>query len=207
MRQTRSLTRLAILASGAGTTAAWIMDAAGRSIQAEVCLVVSNNSGSGAIEHARTRGLTSHHLSGRTHPDPDDLDTAMSEASAAADVDLIVLAGFMKKLGPPVLRGWRGRIVNTHPSLLPDYGGEGMYGDRVHAAVLADGTTVTGASVHLVTAEYDEGPVLAQIRVPVAPDDDLASLRARVQAAEKELLVAWLSEYCKRRTTNGTANQ
>jgi phosphoribosylglycinamide formyltransferase-1 len=194
-------TPLAIFASGTGTTAARIMDAAGRGLEAEVRLVVSNNSGSGALEHARSRGVPTRHLSGRTHPDAAALDAAIAGALHEAGVELVVLAGYMKKLGPRVLAGWAGRVVNTHPALLPAYGGVGMYGDHVHLAVLADGATVTGASVHVVTAEYDEGPVLAQCHVPVERDDDVASLRARVQEAEKSLLVSWLTSSCSVRET------
>lgn len=187
--------RLAILASGTGSTAAAIMDAAGTTIDATVALVISNNSGSGALEHARRRGVPTLHLSGVTHPDPDELDSAMVEALAEARIELVVLAGYMKKLGPRTLDAFSGLVVNTHPALLPAYGGQGMYGDRVHAAVLADGAPQTGASVHVVTAEYDEGPVLAQAAVPVEPGDDVPSLRARVQAAEKALLLDWLATH------------
>ena len=187
--------RLAILASGTGSTAAAIMDAAGTTIDATVALVISNNSGSGALEHARTRGVPTLHLSGVTHPDPDALDSAMVEALADARIELVVLAGYMKKLGPRTLDAFSGLVVNTHPALLPAYGGQGMYGDRVHAAVLADGAPQTGASVHIVTAEYDAGPVLAQAVVPVEPSDDVASLRTRVQAAEKSLLLDWLATH------------
>ncbi|MCA5891752.1 phosphoribosylglycinamide formyltransferase [Isoptericola sp. NEAU-Y5] len=194
-------THLAIFASGEGSTAARIIDAAGRGLDAAVRLVVSNNSGSGALEHARSRGVPTRHLSGRTHSDPEALAAAIAGALHEAGVELVVLAGYMKKLGRRVLAGWDGRIVNTHPALLPAYGGVGMYGDRVHSAVLADGATITGASVHVVTAEYDEGPVLAQCPVPVEPDDDVASLRARVQAAEKELLISWLTASCGVRET------
>ncbi len=193
MPRTSDSTNLAILASGTGTTAARVMESADRSATLDVRLVVSNNSGSGALEHARERGVPTRHLSGRTHPDPEALDAAMVEELSAAGVDLVVLAGYMKKLGPRVLAAWEGRIVNTHPSLLPAFGGVGMYGDRVHEAVLAAGEPVTGASIHVVTAEYDDGPVLARRQVPVEPDDDVASLRARVQEAEKELLVSWLA--------------
>lgn len=201
--------RVAILGSGAGSTAAALMDAAGTSPDVEVCLVISNNSGAGVLEHARTRGVAALHLSGRTHPGPGELDAAIGDALAAARADVVVLAGYMKKLGPRVLAAHAGRVVNTHPALLPAYGGTGMYGDRVHAAVLADGASVTGASVHVVTAEYDEGPVLAQRQVPVERDDDLDSLRARVQAAEKELLVAWLLGYAadERRRRAGGADE
>ncbi len=182
--------RIAIIGSGSGTTAARVIDAVGAGeIAAEVAVVVGNNSEAGIFDVARTRGVRTAHLSGVTHPDPDDLDAAMLDVLRAADVDLLVLAGYMKKLGPRVLGQFQGAILNVHPALLPSYGGQGMYGDRVHAAVLADGTGRTGATVHHVTAEYDQGPVIAQVEVPVRPDDDVAALRTRVQAAEKALLV------------------
>jgi phosphoribosylglycinamide formyltransferase-1 len=187
--------RIAILGSGAGSTAAAVMDAVAVLPTARVVLVASNNSGSGVLAHARERGVPIAHLSSVTHPDPGALDAALLAALEAAGTDLVLLAGYMKKLGPRVLAAYAGRIVNTHPALLPAYGGRGMYGDRVHAAVLADGVPVTGASVHVVTAEYDEGPVLAQVEVLVEPGDDVESLRARVQAAEKALLVRWVVDW------------
>ncbi|MEU2199274.1 formyltransferase family protein [Isoptericola sp. NPDC019482] len=117
--------------------------------------------------------------------------------SAAGTSSGRVLAGYMKKLGPRALARYDGRILNTHPALLPEFGGAGMFGDHVHEAVLASGRPVSGATVHVVTADYDEGPVVAQAEVPVLPGDDVPALRARVQAAEKALLVevlrAWRS--------------
>lgn len=195
--------RIAALGSGSGTTVARLIEAAGSTVHAEIGLVISNNSRSGVIERARQAGVPTLHLSGVTHPDPAELDAAMADALASADADLIVLAGYMKKLGPRTLKRWRGRVLNTHPALLPAYGGVGMYGDRVHSAVLADRARVTGVSIQMVTAGYDEGPILAQIQVPVEPDDDVASLRWRVQEAEKELLVTWLANRC----TNGLSHQ
>jgi phosphoribosylglycinamide formyltransferase-1 len=187
--------RIAICGSGAGTTAAHVIDAAHRGeIDAEVCLVVGNNSTSGIFDVARDRGVPTLHLSSATHPDPTDLDAAMLAAFEEAGADVVVLAGYMKLLGPRVLARFEDRVLNTHPALLPAYGGQGMYGDRVHAAVLADGAAVTGATVHVVTAGYDEGPVVAQAEVPVEPDDTVGTLRARVQQAEKDLLVRCLRE-------------
>ncbi|MFV2144312.1 phosphoribosylglycinamide formyltransferase [Isoptericola sp. G70] len=191
--------RFAVLGSGGGTTASRLLDAVDDgTIHADVAIVVGNNSRSGILTRARDRGVRTLHLSGRTHPGPDVLDAAMLDALDAAGADLVVLAGYMKRLGPRVLERFEGAVVNTHPALLPAYGGHGMYGDRVHAAVLADGATRTGATVHQVTAEYDEGPIVAQREVEVRPDDDIEQLRARVQAAEKSLLVdvvaAWFAD-------------
>ncbi len=110
----------------------------------------------------------------------------------AASIDWIVLAGFLKKVGPRVLSRYAGRILNTHPSLLPKFGGQGRYGRRVHEAVLAAGERVTGVSVHLVTAEYDDGPVVAQAEVPVYLADDVESLADRVRIREKALIIETL---------------
>ena len=190
--------RLSLLGSGAGSTVAAVLDAvADGRIAADAALVISNNSGAGVLDVAAGHGIPTAHLSSVTHPDPSSLDAAVLAALDAAGTDLVVLAGYMKKLGPLTLAAYEGRVVNVHPALLPAYGGQGMYGDRVHAAVLAHGAAVSGATVHIVTAGYDEGPVLAQVEVPVEPGDDVASLRARVQAAEKRLLVDWLSEWSR----------
>lgn len=151
--------------------------------------MIGNNSKAGIFDVARARGIQTVHLSGKTHPDPDELDKAVLGALEDSGAELLVLAGYMKKLGPLVLTRFSGAILNTHPALLPAYGGLGMYGDRVHAAVLADGQRTTGATVHQVTAEYDDGPVVAQVAVPVLANDDVPTLRGRVQEAEKELLV------------------
>ena len=95
----------------------------------------------------------------------------------------------MKRIGPCTLARFAGRIINTHPALLPKFGGTGMYGQRVHEAVLAAGETETGVSIHLVDPEYDTGPVIAQCRVPVEPGDTADSLAARVVEREHEFLV------------------
>lgn len=101
---------------------------------------------------------------------------------------MVVTAGYMKKLGPATLTAYDQRILNIHPALPPKYGGRGMYGLHVHRAVLAAGEMISGASVHLVTAEYDEGPIVARREVPVFPGDDPESLAERVLAAERILL-------------------
>jgi phosphoribosylglycinamide formyltransferase-1 len=185
---------LAIFASGEGTTAQAVIDAcaAGR-IDGEVVLIVSNNPGAPVLERAAAAGIASRQLSGRTHPQPGALERAMLDALAAAGATHVLAAGYMKKLPPGVVAAYAGRIYNTHPALLPAYGGQGMYGDRVHAAVLADGQTRSGATVHLVTDEYDSGPIVAAVEVAVLARDDVESLGARVRAAERELVVEVLA--------------
>jgi len=114
----------------------------------------------------------------------------MNAALHEHTIQLVVTAGYMKKIGPWTLNSFAGRIINIHPALLPKYGGQGMYGAAVHEAVLAAGEKNTGASVHHVTAEYDEGPVIEALEVPVLATDTVESLATRVLAAEYLLLPA-----------------
>ena len=190
--------KIGVLASHEGTTLQSLLDAcADGRIPARIALVVSNNGDSGALRRARQAGVNAVHLSSATHPDPAALDAAIRDALLAAGVDVVFLAGYMKKLGPLVLAAFEGRILNTHPALLPRFGGPGMYGDRVFEAVLAAGDTESGASVHLVDAEYDSGAVVRQCRVPVMRGDTLADLKARVQAREKELVIETLAQIAR----------
>jgi phosphoribosylglycinamide formyltransferase-1 len=178
---------LAIFASGAGTTAQAVIDAcADGRIDGAVVLIVSNNGDAPVLERARAAGIPWRHLSARTHPDPAELELAIADALAAA-------GAYMKKLAPSLVEAYAGRIYNTHPALLPAHGGQGMYGDRVHAAVLAAGETRSGATVHLVTEEYDSGPIVGQVEVAVLAGDDVTALAERVKAAERELLVEVLA--------------
>jgi phosphoribosylglycinamide formyltransferase-1 len=187
--------RLGVLASHEGTTLQAVLDAAadGR-LPAAVAIVVSNNRDSGALRRARAAHVPAVHLSSATHPDPGALDQAILDALTGAEVDLVFLGGYMKKLGPKLLRAFDGRILNTHPALLPRFGGKGMYGSHVHAAVLAARDTETGVTIHLVGEDYDTGPVVAQCRVPVLPGDSVETLAARVQKRERELVVETLAD-------------
>jgi len=186
--------RIGVLASGEGTTLQAILDAckSGR-LDARVVVVISNNSDAGALRRARAANVTTLHLSGKTHPDPSGLDSALTDGLLRERSELVLLAGYMKKLGPRLLAEFRGRVLNTHPSLLPKHGGHGMYGMRVHEAVLAAGEQESGASVHLVDGDYDTGPVIAQARVAVEPGDTAPDLASRVQEQERRLVVSVLS--------------
>lgn len=187
--------RIGVLASHEGTTLQAILDAcAAGEIAARVVTVISNNSDSGALRRARAAAAVGVHLSSKTHPEPGALDAAIIVALTEQQVDVVMLAGYMKKLGPALLERYRGRILNTHPALLPKFGGHGMYGMRVHEAVLRAGQTESGPSVHLVDAEYDTGRVLAQAQVPVEPGDTPDSLAARVQERERRLVVTVLGQ-------------
>lgn len=186
--------RIGVLASGAGTTLQAVIDACeSGALPARVVAVIANNSRCGAAVRASTHGIRFAHLSGRTHADPDRLDAAIRDVLIEARADLVLLAGYMKKIGPKTLAAFAGRIVNTHPSLLPEFGGQGMYGAQVHAAVLAAGAELTGISVHLVDGDYDTGRVLARHVVPVESGDDAQSLARRVQSAERSFLIEVLN--------------
>jgi phosphoribosylglycinamide formyltransferase-1 len=186
--------RVGVLASGEGTTLQSIVDAcADGRISGEVAVVISNNSGSGALRRAQAAGILAHHLSSVTHPVPQALDAAIKAVLVACRVDVVLLAGYMKHLGPDTLAAFRRRALNTHPALLPKFGGSGMFGDRVFEAVLASGDAESGVSLHLVDEHYDTGPVVRQARVRVGPGDSIASLKARTQACERELVVHTLA--------------
>ena len=180
--------KLGILVSGRGSNMVAIMDACeqGR-LKAKVQVVISNNADSQALVIAKQKGTHTAHLSSRTHPDPDMLDAAMLETLSSYNVDLVLLAGFMKKIGPRVLAAYKGRIINIHPSLLPRFGGQGMFGMKVHEAVIAKGEKETGVTIHLVDAEYDKGAILAQKSLAVEPDDTPESIAAKVLQLEHVL--------------------
>jgi formyltetrahydrofolate-dependent phosphoribosylglycinamide formyltransferase len=176
--------RIAVLASGGGTNLQALLDTCRGSAPARVVLVASNKAHAGALERARNAGAATHVID-----DPADGQALVAVLSAHA-VDLVVLAGYLKLIPEDVVRQYEGRMINIHPALLPAFGGGGMYGMRVHRAVLAAGSTVTGVTVHLVNAEYDRGPIVAQWPVPVAATDTPESLQQRVLAVEHQLLPA-----------------
>ena len=186
--------RLGFLASHNGSNMQAIIDAcrAGR-LAASPVVVISNNADSGALQRARNEGIPCYHLSGRTHPDPEDLDREIVDVLLKHDVNLTLLAGYMKKVGPVTLATFPGHVLNIHPGLLPDYGGPGMYGRRVHEAVLAAGARTTGATVHVVDAIYDNGPVLAVRETAVQKSDTVETLARRVLALEHALYTETIS--------------
>jgi phosphoribosylglycinamide formyltransferase-1 len=167
-----------------------VLDAcANERIRAHVCLVISNNGNAGALRRAQDAHIATAHLSAATHPDAVALDQAITAQLVRANVDFVLLAGYMKRLGPLTLARFKGRIINTHPALLPKFGGAGFFGRRVHEAVVAAGETVSGATVHWVEADYDTGAIIAQAAVTVNVDETPASLEAKVKIVERDLLV------------------
>ena len=187
--------RLAVLASHEGSTLQALIDAcATRTLNAEVVLVVSNNSKAGALRRAATANIDTRHISAKTHGSEDDANRAIANALAETKADWVLLLGYMKKMGEAILCQFSGRIINTHPALLPDFGGQGFFGRKVHEAVYAAGVSETGATLHFVGQEYDTGPIIAQIRVPVLSGDDIDAIELRVKIAERKLLVDTLSQ-------------
>jgi phosphoribosylglycinamide formyltransferase-1 len=182
---------LAFLASNNGSSFRAIVAAieAGE-LAATPRLVVSNKRDAPALDFARAHGIAAMCIP--TVPDPVAADHRLASALAHVGAQVVVLSGYLRKLGPTVLGAWQGRILNIHPALLPRFGGQGMYGRKVHEAVLAAGVAVSGASVHLVDEVYDHGPVLARREVPVLAGDDARSLEARVMAAEPGLFIETL---------------
>lgn len=177
--------RLGLLASGSGSNVRALIDASERGdLTATIAVVISNNSGAGALEHARRSGIPTRHLSTTTCAD---VDAAIRDTLVEHDVHVVALAGYLKLVGPSVLSTYEGRIVNIHPGPLPRFGGRGMFGHHVHRAVLAAGVPESGPTVHLVDAHYDQGPALAHRPVPVHADDTPDTLASRVLAAEHDL--------------------
>lgn len=179
--------RVAVLASGGGSNLQAILDrfdALGDRCEATVALVASDRASAGALDRARARGIAAVAL------DADRRAARMAALLESHEIDLIALAGYLRFVPVDVTRQWRGRIVNVHPSLLPAFGGPGMYGIRVHEAALAAGVRVTGVTVHFVDEQYDRGPIIAQWPVPVLPDDTAETLAHRVLAVEHAIYPA-----------------
>lgn len=176
--------RVAVAVSGRGSNLEALLRVLGADAPARVVLVVSNRADALALDRAREQGVPAEVLS---HPaDP----AEWLDRLAHHQVDLLVLAGYLKLVPAAVIARYRDRILNVHPALLPAFGGRGMYGHHVHQAVLASGARESGATVHLVDEVYDRGRILAQARVPVVPGDTPETLAARVLGVEHRLLPA-----------------
>jgi formyltetrahydrofolate-dependent phosphoribosylglycinamide formyltransferase len=176
--------RVAVLASGGGTNLQALLDACTGPAPARIELVLSNNPQAGALARAEKAGVP-----WRLIENPRD-GKALNQLLGAARPDMVVLAGYLKLVPAETVAAYEGRMINIHPALLPAFGGPGMYGHRVHESVIASGAKSSGASIHLVTAEYDRGPIIAQETVPVQSGDTADTLAARVLSVEHRLLPA-----------------
>ncbi|HEV7704106.1 MAG TPA: phosphoribosylglycinamide formyltransferase [Gemmatimonadaceae bacterium] len=178
-------TRLAVLASGRGSNLRALheyLSRSGRDNLARLSLVLSDHADAGALSFARSRDIATAAIDGGTLGG----DRLLAQLSSHR-IDLVVLAGYMRLVPEVVVHAYRGRIVNVHPALLPAFGGRGMYGTRVHGAVIAAGARVSGATVHFVDERYDHGAIIAQWPVPVLSGDTPQELAARVLRVEHAL--------------------
>lgn len=188
--------KIGFLASGSGSSARALTAAmeAGE-LAGEARLLVSNNRSAAALDFARAHGIAA--LCIPTKDDPDAADAKIAAAMAEHGVELIVMSGYLRRLGPKTLARYAGRILNIHPGPLPDFGGEGMYGRRVHEAVLAAGVPQSGIVIHLVDEEYDHGAAVARRSIPVMAGDTAETLEARVRAAEPGFFVETLQRLAR----------
>lgn len=188
--------RIGVMASGGGSNFKAIIDRIGEGdLEVQCKFLITNNAGCGAVGHAKTYGIPVYHISGKTHPDEAEYEKALCDVLDERPVDLLILAGYMKKLPDVLVAKMPDRILNIHPSLLPKFGGKGFWGLHVHEAVLAAGEKESGPTVHLVSNEIDKGRILAQRTVPVMPDDTPASLQARVLEQEHDIYWRTIKEY------------
>jgi len=183
-----STKKITVFASGSGTNFKKIHQAAlDNRIPASVTCLICNNPEAGALSYAKKQGIRTCLIS---HTDFDSEQTfaaRLNEVLRSEKPDLIALAGYLKKIPDSVIEQYHGKIINIHPSLLPKYGGKGWYGMKVHQAVIENNEPVSGCTVHYVTTEYDEGPIIAQKQITVSPDDTPETLANKIQKLEHQL--------------------
>ncbi|WPC09244.1 phosphoribosylglycinamide formyltransferase [Globicatella sp. PHS-GS-PNBC-21-1553] len=174
-------TKLGVLISGGGTNLQAIIDACQQQVlDAEIAIVISSDAAAFGLERARLAGIKT--LTSRLEGD-------ITSALQSAQVDYVILAGYLRKIGPELLAAYPTQILNIHPSLIPAFSGKGFYGLKVHEAVIRRGVQITGATTHLVNAELDEGPIIRQEMVRVLPEDTPESLQQRVLEIEHHILI------------------
>lgn len=190
---------LAFLASYNGTSAHAITDAClNGELSASPTLLITNNDNAGALEWSENKGLKTTILNNITHPDPRELDQKMADMMRDQRIAIIILSGYMKLIGPETMRAVDRKIINIHPALLPQYGGKGMFGSRVHQAVKDNNETKTGITIHQVSAKYDEGKILAQKIIPLQPSMSAGDIEQKVRAAEPDFYIETLRKILKK---------
>lgn len=189
--------KIGFLGSHNGSNMQAILDGiANGSVQAEAKVLISNNSQAPIIDKAKTAGLKTFHISTKLFPESE-IGNEIANIMKGNEIELIILAGYMKKIDDNLIARFRNRIVNIHPALLPKFGGEGMFGMNVHKAVVESGEKISGATVHLVNGEYDSGKILAQAEVQVLPQDTSEILAAKVLIAEHKLYPETIDKIAK----------
>jgi len=189
--------KIAIFASGSGSNAEAIIRHFAASPLARVTLLLSNNPEAYALTRAANLGVETVLFDRRVFNAPE-----MSELLVSHEVDFVVLAGFLWLVPPALVEAYRNRIVNIHPALLPAYGGKGMYGDRVHRAVLEKGEKESGITIHRVNEVYDSGDILAQYRLSVRPNDTPETLAVRIHELEHRYFPLVIEEEIRRLSEN-----
>jgi phosphoribosylglycinamide formyltransferase-1 len=196
------MSKIAVLASGEGSNFEAIARATrSGALKAQIIGLIANRDKIGALGRARSFGIESAVIPPKLFSDRAHWDQAMAQQLREWGAEWVVLAGFLALLGPRVLAAYPGRIINSHPALLPKYGGPGMYGDRVHAAVVGAGEKETGITFHLVDEIYDHGKILVQDKIPVLQSDTVETLAARLKARENELYPQVLADLLSGRLT------
>jgi len=195
-----SKVNITVLVSGGGTNLQALIDNVenGYIDNGRIVQVISSKKDAYALARAAKHGIKGVFIGKENYPDPEQRTRAIIEALETEQTGLVVLAGYMQILAPELIQRYRNRIINIHPSLIPAFCGEGFYGERVHAAVLASGATVTGATVHYVDEGIDTGPIILQKEVPVVPGDTAHSLAARVLETEHRLLPEAVRQLCRK---------
>jgi phosphoribosylglycinamide formyltransferase-1 len=185
--------RIGFFASHNGTNMQSIINAINiKQLDAIPAVLISNNSNSGAIERAKKENIPNYHVSSLKYPNINDLDNKILEILLKHQVEIIILAGYMKKLGINILKQFKNKILNIHPTLLPKYGGQGMYGLNVHNEVLKNKEKYTGITIHLVDEIYDHGKIINQMKIPVLENDTVETLSKRVLENEHNFYVETL---------------
>lgn len=189
-----SKTKVLALASGAGSTFEYLAEKGSSSWQ--ICGLVADRE-CGAVKISQSMGFETVICDPKEFNDYKEWDRALALAAKSFQPDLVLLAGFLKKIGPSFLDAFEGMIINTHPSLLPAYGGKGMYGRKIHEQVFKDKKEYTGVSIHWVDEDYDSGQIISQSKLKVLPEDSVDIIEAKVKALEKAFLVETLNELCE----------
>ncbi len=180
--------RIGFLASHNGSNMQAIIDAIKKGeLDAEPAVVISNNSNAYALERAKKEGIPAYHISSKHFETEEQLDQEILNTLIKHNVNIVCLAGYMKKIGPKVLAHFKNRVLNIHPALLPKFGGKGMFGRYVHEAVLKAGEKQSGCTVHIVDEHYDHGKILGQRVVPVLAEDTVETLSQKVLEEEHKL--------------------
>lgn len=199
--------KIAVLVSGSGTNLQTLIDAqANHALKGEIVLVISNRKSAFALERAKNTGIKALHLSRKSFESDQAFDSFLLKTLQNHAIELIVLAGYLRILSPELTRAYPNRIINIHPSLLPDFGGEGFYGMHVHQAVHASGARKSGATVHFVNEGIDTGPIILQKEIPLEPNWTPEDIQAAVLKIEHQLLPKAVSLICEQ-IIQSTKNQ